>query len=129
MFAYLFLQIVVLIHGQHWDLLETSMGHWWLFEIIGFVILPMILFIYSYRTFNITLARIAAIIAILGIILNRLNVSIIAFRWDAAVSYVPSWMEIVVSLAIIFTQIWIFRWVITRMPVLRESPEWAREDH
>lgn len=129
MFAYLALQIVVLIHGQHWDLLGTSMGQWWLLEIIGFVIVPMILFIYSYRTYNLTATRIAAIVAILGIILNRLNVSIIAFRWDAAVSYVPSWMEIVVSLAIIFTQIWIFRWVITRMPVLRESPEWARDDH
>lgn len=129
MFAYLFLQIVVFIHGQHWDLLGTSMGHWWLLEIVGFVVVPMFLFIYSYRTYNITATRVAAIIAILGIILNRLNVSIIAFRWDAAVSYVPSWMEIVVSMAIIFTQIWIFRWVISRMPVLRESPEWAKEDH
>lgn len=129
MFAYLSLQVVVFIHGQHWELLGTPMGNWWLLEIVGFVVVPMFLFIYSYRTFNITATRVAAIIAILGIILNRLNVSIIAFRWDAAVSYVPSWMEIVVSMAIIFTQIWIFRWVISRMPVLRESPEWAKEDH
>lgn len=129
MFAYLFLQIVVFIHGQHWGLLGTPMGQWWLLEMVGFVVVPMMLFIYSYRRYNLTATRIAAIITILGIILNRLNVSIIAFRWDAAVSYVPSWMEIVVSLAIIFTQIWIFRWVITRMPVLRESPEWAKQDH
>ena len=62
----------------------------------------------------------------LGVIINRLNVTVIGFRWDAAVHYIPSWMEIVVTLAVIFTEIWIFRWVIARMPVLRESPSWAK---
>jgi len=37
-------------------------------------------------------------------------------------------MEIVVTLTVIFTEIWIFRWIINRMPVLRESPEWANEE-
>jgi Ni/Fe-hydrogenase subunit HybB-like protein len=64
----------------------------------------------------------------LGIILNRLNVSVIGFRWDAAVRYVPSWMEFVVTLTIIFIEIWIFRWIINRMPVLRESPGWVNEE-
>jgi hypothetical protein len=63
----------------------------------------------------------------IGIILNRLNVSVIAFRWDAAVHYVPTWMEVVVTLAVIFTEVWVFRWVINRMPVLRESPAWAKD--
>ena len=70
--------------------------------------------------------KIAAIITILGVILNRLNVTIIGFRWDALVRYVPSWMEVVVAMAVIFTQIWIFRWVINRMPVLRDSPSWVK---
>ena len=129
MFAYLFLQLLVFIHGQHWNLLNTPMGYWFLLEMLGFVLVPMILFFYSYRTSNITLIRVAALLTIAGIILNRLNVSIIAFRWDAATHYVPSWMEIVVSMMIIFVQIWIFRWVINRMPVLRDSPDWAKEEH
>jgi hypothetical protein len=37
-------------------------------------------------------------------------------------------MEIVVTLAVIFTEVWIFRWVINRMPVLRDSPEWVKEE-
>jgi Ni/Fe-hydrogenase subunit HybB-like protein len=69
--------------------------------------------------------RVAAIVTMLGIILNRLNVTVIGFRWDSAVRYVPSWMEFVVTLTIIFIEIWIFRWIINRMPVLRESPDWA----
>lgn len=126
MFAYFFLKILVFIHGKQWDLLNTPMGYWYLTEMIGFVLLPMILFIYSYRRDNTLVIRIAAILTMLGIIINRLNVTVIAFRWDAPNHYVPSWMEIVVTLTVIFTEIWIFRWIINRMPVLRDSPEWAK---
>jgi Ni/Fe-hydrogenase subunit HybB-like protein len=128
MFAYFFLQMLVFIHGQHWHLLFTTMGLWYLVEMLGFVLIPMILFFISYRTGNINMIKVAAVITMLGVILNRLNVTIIGFRWDAAIHYIPSWMELVVTLAVIFTEIWIFRWVINRMPVLRDSPEWANEN-
>ena len=128
MFAYLFLQFLVFIHGKNWDLINTPMGYWFLVEMIGFVFIPMLLFYYSYRRRNLFLVRLAAILTMIGVILNRLNVTVIGFRWDAAIHYVPSWMEIVVTLAVIFTEIWVFRWIIRRMPVLRESPAWARQD-
>jgi len=128
MFAYFFLQLLVFIHGQHWDLLSTPMGYWYLLEMIGFVLFPMILFFISYRKSNILLIRIAAILTMLGIILNRLNVSVIGFKWDAAIRYVPTWMELVVTLAVIFTEIWIFRWVVNRLPVLRDSPSWVNKE-
>ncbi len=127
MFAYFFLQLLVFIHGQHWDLLNTGMGHWFLLEMLGFVLFPMILFFVSYRNNNITMIKIAAFLTMIGVIMNRLNVSIIGYRWDAAIRYVPSWMEVIVALTVIFIQIWIFRWVINRMPVLRDSPSWANE--
>lgn len=125
MFAYFFLKLLVFIHGQNWDLINTPMGYWFLLEMLGFVLLPMILFFYSYRNNNITLVKIAAILTMLGVILNRLNVTVIGFKWDIAVHYIPSWMEFVVTMAVIFTEIWIFRWVINRMPVLRDSPSWV----
>lgn len=127
MFAYFFLQFLVFIHAKRWDLINTPMGYWFLVEMIGFVFIPMVMYFYSYRTANILMIRIAAILTMIGIIMNRLNVSVIAFRWDAAVHYVPTWMEVVVTLAVIFTEVWVFRWVINRMPVLRESPEWAKD--
>jgi hypothetical protein len=37
-------------------------------------------------------------------------------------------MEIVITLAIIFAEVWVFRWIVNRMPVLRESPEWVMEE-
>ena len=129
MFAYFFLQFLVFIHTKRWDLINTPMGYWYLVELVGFVFIPMCLFFYSYRTANVLMIRIAAILTMIGVVMNRLNVSVIAFRWDAAIHYVPTWMEVVVTLAVIFTEIWVFRWVINRMPVLRDSPEWAKNEH
>ncbi len=127
MFAYFFLQILVFVHGKQWNLLNTPMGYWYLTEMVGFVLLPMMLFFFSYRRNNILLIKVASIITMVGIIINRLNVTVIGFRWDAATHYFPSWMEIVVTMSVIFTEIWIFRWVINRMPVLRESPKWIKD--
>jgi len=129
LFAYFFLQLLVFIHQKNWTLLNTSWGYWYLLEMVGFVLLPMFLYLYSYRTRNIFLIRLAAIVTMLGVILNRLNVTVISFKWDAPTHYYPSWMEIVVTLTVIFTEILIFRWIVNRMPVLRESPAWAKEDH
>ena len=129
MFAYFFLQLLVFVHGKHWDLLNTPMGYWYLLEMFGFVALPMILFFFSYRRTNIFLIKVAAVLTMAGVIMNRLNVTVIGFRWDAAIRYVPTWMELAVTLTVIFTEIWIFRWVIYRMPVLSESPSWVNDEN
>lgn len=128
LFAYFFLQMLVFIHGKRWDLLNTPMGYWYLLEMIGFVLIPMMLYFYSYRKNSVFLIRLASILTMVGVVLNRLNVTVIGFRWDMPVHYVPSWMEIVVTLTVLFTEIWIFRWVINRLPVLRESPKWVNEN-
>ena len=126
LYVYLFLQVLAFVHSKNWAYLNTRMGHWYLVEMIGFIIVPMVLFFYSYRKYNILLVKIASIITMLGVIINRLNVTVIGFKWDAAQHYYPSWKEIVVTLTVIFIEIWIFRWIINRMPVLRESPSWAK---
>ena len=128
LFVYLFLQVLTFVHGQHYSLLATPMGYWYLIEMLGFVLLPMILFFISFRRQNIFLIKFAAAITMIGVIINRLNVSIIGFRWDAVVPYIPSWMEIVVTFTVLFVEIWIFRWIVNRLPVLRESPDWAKHE-
>ena len=121
LFVYFFLQVLVLIHGKHIDLLNTPMGYWYLTELLGFVLLPMILFFLAYRRQNELLIKVAAIMTILGVLLNRLNVTVIGFKWDSASHYYPSWMEIMVSLTVLFIEIWIFRWIVNRLPVLRQG--------
>jgi Ni/Fe-hydrogenase subunit HybB-like protein len=124
MFAYFTLNVLVFVHEKRWSLLNSPMGYWYLTEMLGFVLFPMILFFMSYRKRNITMIKVASLLTMTGIILNRLNISVIGFKWDSVNHYYPSWMEITVTLAVIFTEIWIFRWVIRRMPVLRETPGW-----
>ncbi|MCB9556931.1 MAG: polysulfide reductase NrfD [Deltaproteobacteria bacterium] len=118
MFVYLFLLGLVLVHGNHWALLGTGWGAWYLVEVLGFVLLPCVLFAHSLKVRSALLARVAALITMLGIIINRLNVSVIAFKWYEPVRYFPTWMEIEVSLAIVLLEIWVFRWVVKRMRVL-----------
>jgi Ni/Fe-hydrogenase subunit HybB-like protein len=118
MFAYFFLEIVTVMHGQKWALLATPMGAWYLLEVLGFVLVPGALYVMAYRARNVNWVKAAAGLTLFGVLLNRLNVSIIAFKPFAAVHYVPSWMEVVITLAIVSAEIWIFRWVVNRMPVL-----------
>jgi Ni/Fe-hydrogenase subunit HybB-like protein len=125
LFVYLFLQALVFIHGGRWEYLNTALGGWYLLEIVGFVMIPLVLFTRASRKADTRLVKTAAVLTLVGIVLNRLNVSVIGFKWYEAVRYVPTWMEIVVTLAVVFAEIWVFRWVVNRMPVLSESPAWA----
>ncbi len=118
MFVYLFLQLLVFVHGGRWSYLASRWGAWYLFELVGLVALPVFLFLHGYRHGRIGVIRVAAILTLAGIVLNRLNVSVIAFKWYAPVPYVPSWEEVVVTLGVISAEIWVFRWIVNRMPVL-----------
>ncbi len=119
MFAYFFLKIIDMVHNHTLNLLATPMGAWYLLELIGFVLIPMLLFVRGVRIGTPNIIKLASIMTLIGIILNRMNISVIAYRWDEIPRYIPTWMEFVVTISIIFVQVWIYRWVIHRMPVLR----------
>ena len=59
---------------------------------------------------------------VVGVVVNRLNISVIAFNWAGPERYVPSWMELTVTLTIVTLGLLTFRWIVNRMPVLREHP-------
>lgn len=130
LFVYFFIKLVELLHGKQWGLLATPMGYWYLTEIIGFVLIPCALFLVGTRNLNVTTIRTAAVLTMLGILLNRFNICIIAYKWTLPFSerYIPSWMEVAVTLSIICAEMWLFRWIVNRMPVLRKSPAWAEEE-
>jgi len=70
MFVYLFMVLLVLVHGQHWALLGTGWGLWYLLEVVGFVAIPAGLFLLAYRSHRLTLVRGAAVMTLVGILLN-----------------------------------------------------------
>lgn len=128
MAAYLFLKVIDLTHGHQLGLLLTPMGYWYLVEVAGFTLLPLVLYVVAIREQSIRLVQGTAILTAIGVILNRLNISVIAFKWYEAVRYYPSWMEIWVTLAVISMELWVFRWVITRMPILGAPPDFTAEE-
>jgi Ni/Fe-hydrogenase subunit HybB-like protein len=130
MFVYFFLKVLVVIHGQQWGLLLTGWGAWFLVEVIGFVLVPLNLFYRAVKEDNAKLVKVAASLTLVGVILNRLNISVIAFNWFAENHYVPHWAEYWVTATIICLEIWALRWIVNRMPVLGDPPAWARDmDH
>ncbi len=128
MFVYLFLEIGKFVHGRKWEVFTGGWATWYLVEMLGLVVAPMILLLVgSVKRWG-GVVRAAALLTVLGVIVNRLNISVIAFRWFDPNHYVPSWMEVVVTAGVLSAEIWTLRWIILRMPVLGESPAWARHE-
>lgn len=123
--TYFGLKWLALAHGRHWDLLLTPYGGWWLLEVLGFVLLPCLLCVIAVRSRRPGLVRLASVMIVLGVVLNRLNVSIITYRWNAPDRYIPHWAELVVTLTIVTLGLLAFRWIVNRMPVLHDHPDFT----
>ena len=124
LFTYFGLKLIGVMNEDLWGLLTTPMGQWFSLELIGFILLPSILFAWGAGKRNVKVVRATAGLTVLGIVLNRLNVSVIAFNWESAQRYVPSWGEIAVTITIITLLVITFRWIVNRMPVLQEHPDY-----
>lgn len=124
---YFAIKIIGIAHSDTWHHLTTPIGHWFLFEFLGFALLPCVLFAAGTRERRPRLIRIAATLTILGIILNRLNVAIITFNW-----YLPAdqrlqahWQEIWLSLSVVTAGVLTYRWAVNRLPVLHKHPKYV----
>ena len=128
--AYFLIKVVGLTLDNNWHYLATGWGAWFLVELLGFVALPAFLYAMAVREKNLMLVRVAAVITVLGIVLNRFNISLVAFNWQLAPAdrYFPSWMEIAISLYIVTLGISIFAWISSRMPIFYEHPQFKEHE-
>jgi Ni/Fe-hydrogenase subunit HybB-like protein len=125
LFAYFFIRLQGLLDSGAMSYLATGYGAWYLVEIVGFILLPSLLFAHGARTRKVGLLRIVAGWTVLGVVVNRLNVSVIAMNWQVSPHYVPSIMEVMTTLTIITLGVLTFRWIVNRMPILHEDPRFA----
>ena len=128
--GYFLIKVVGLTIDNNWHYLGTGYGTWFLVELLGFVALPCFLFALGVREKNLTLIRSAAVLTVLGIVLNRFNVTLVAFNWQlpAAERYFPSWMEIAISLYIVALGLTIFTFISKNMPIFSEHPKFKEHD-
>lgn len=130
MMGYIGIKLIGLAVDNNWHYLTTGWGLWFLVELVGFVLFPAILYGMGAREKNTTFIRIAAFWTVLGIILNRLNISVIAFNYHlpSADRYVPSFMEVGTTIFIITIGLVVYKFIATRMPILYEHPDY-KEHH
>lgn len=125
MYVYFALKVLALAKDNLWSYLATPYGKWYLLELLGFVLLPAMLMTYGAKAGSVFAARLASIWAIAGILLNRVNVNLIAFNWhlpDHIHHITPPMTELIMIAAMVTLHLLCMRWILNRMPVLGEDP-------
>jgi len=127
--GYFVIKVIGISQGNNWHLLGTGYGLWYLVELLGFVALPCFFYAIGAREKNLKIIKWTAAWTVLGIVVNRLNVGLIAFNWHLPASerYVPHWMEIGISLFLVTLLLLVFRFIVTRMPILYAHPDYPEE--
>jgi len=121
--TYFALKIIALAHGNHWDLIGTPYGGLYLAEMAISIVIPLTLLLIGIRRGKLNLLRMGAATAIVGIILNRFNVSLIALNWQLPERELFAPVEVVIVIAIITLQITVYRWLVRRLPILEDEVE------
>ncbi len=126
--GYFAIKVIGLAADNNWHYLTTGYGFWYLVEMLGFVALPCFLYAVGVRDKNTVLIRYTAAWTVLGIVVNRLNVSWIAFNYHLPSSdrYMPHMAEIAISLFLVTVGVLVFRFIVTRMPILYEDPQYPQ---
>ena len=129
LFAYFMLKLIDMLVQANIPYLFTGYGAWWAVEMLGFVLLPALTYAKGARDRNLTLCRIAATNTVVGIVLNRFNVSMIAFNYTlpSAERYFPSIWEICISMFVVTMIVTVYRFIVYNMPVLYEHPDFKGE--
>ncbi len=108
-------------------LLNSTYGYWYLTEIIGFVLIPALVFMRGIQTRSMSVVKYAAGLTLIGVALNRFNISMLAYNFEVVERYVPTIMELCVTFTVVFLEVWVYRLIVNRLPVLGETTEWAEE--
>jgi Ni/Fe-hydrogenase subunit HybB-like protein len=126
--GYFVMKVIGLAQTNAWSYLSTGYGLWFLVELLGFVLLPCYTYAIGVREKNLKIIRWTAAWTVLGIVVNRLNVGLIAFNWQLPSSerYFPHWMEIGISVFVITLGVLAYRFIVTHMPILYAHPDYDK---
>jgi len=124
--GYFAIKVAGISMENQWHLLSTGYGLWFLVELLGFVALPCFLYAVGVRDKNLTLIRWTAAWTVIGIIVNRFNICLVAFNYHLPSSerYFPHWMEIAISIFLVTLGLIAFKFIATRMPIFYKHPDY-----
>jgi len=117
--TYLVIKFIGIAHDNEWAYLATGWGQWYMLEIIAGVILPLFLFAYGIRNSKLGIIRFTAMVAVLGILLNRLNTALVTFNWNLY-QELPHILETIITITIFSLYVTTYRFILYRLPILYE---------
>lgn len=121
--TYFTIKLIGIAHDNEWAYLATGWGAWFIFEMALGVILPILLFTYAIPKNNAAIVRLGAFITCFGIILNRLNTSMLCFNWKLPYREIPHWREVIIAITIYAIYIVVYRFILYRLPILYQWKE------
>ncbi len=98
------------------------MGLYYLLELGLSTLLPMIAFAYGVRHRRVGLVRWGALLAVAGIVWNRLNTVLVCYNYRLH-QEIPHWKELWVVLTILAIYFIFYRFFLYRIPVLFRWPD------
>jgi Ni/Fe-hydrogenase subunit HybB-like protein len=124
--GYFIMKVIGIAQTNAWGYLGTGYGLWFLVEMVGFVMLPCYFYAIGAREKNLKIIRRTAAWTVLGIVVNRFNVGLIAFNYHLPSSerYFPHWMEIGISVFVVTIGILAYKFIVTHMPILYAHPDY-----
>jgi len=124
--GYFIIKVIGIAQTNAWGYLGTGYGLWFLVEMLGFVLLPCYFYAIGAREKNLKIIRRTAAWTVLGIVVNRFNVGLIAFNYHLPSSerYFPHWMEIGISVFVVTIGILAYKFIVTHMPILYAHPDY-----
>jgi Ni/Fe-hydrogenase subunit HybB-like protein len=123
---YLIVKLADLLIGGEFGLVFSSglFSALFLIEVLGGVVAPMILFALPAVRASKRALFWSAVLVVLGLILNRFNVSLIALKGRPGVSYFPHPLEFAISIAIVATGVLAYVLATRYLPIMQyESGE------
>jgi len=115
--TYLVIKVVAVAHDQEWLLLISGWGFYYLLEIALGTLVPLVAFAYGVRHRRVALVRWGALLAVAGIIWNRLNTVMICYNYRLH-QEVPHWKELWVVVTLLCFYFIVYRFILYRIPVL-----------
>ena len=93
---------------------------WWLELCVG-VVLPLVLFSSAYVRESRGWLLFSSLLVILGVVWNRLNVSVVGIKVEEWETYYPFWPEILITAGIVSIGLIAFEWAGKNLPIYEEA--------
>jgi formate dehydrogenase iron-sulfur subunit len=118
LWIYLSFRIVDMVfRGQLTGVLDSGKAHLFLVEIFLGVVVPAGLLTSTRLRRNASILFAAAILVVVGIVFNRINVVWLAMVMPGETTYFPSLLEILITVSIIATMVFFFTLAVKTLPV------------